>query len=432
MKFENTLSFAKKLDALDPLKNYRNKFLFPKHQSKKAIYFTGNSLGLQPVAVEASLKQELKDWANYGVEGHFEAKNPWFSYHELFATSLSKIVGSKRSEVIVMNQLTSNLHFLFVSFYRPTEKRYKIICEAKAFPSDQYLLESQVKFHGYKPEDAIVEIAPREGEYAIREEDILNAIEANKDTLALVFFGGVNYFTGQVFDMQKLTKAGHQAGALVGFDLAHAAGNIKLNLHNWNVDFAAWCSYKYLNSGPGSVAGAFIHERHHHSDLPRFAGWWGYDKSTRFKMDKGFVPIPTAEGWQVSNAPILSMAAHKASLELYNQAGMPALLKKSQQLTSYLDFVIEQTAGETLEVITPKKSGKRIGCQLSLIAHGHGKKLFHQLTAEGVIADWREPNAIRVAPVPMYNSFEDCYRFGAILKKILPILFFLPFLGIAV
>lgn len=419
MKYKNTLAFAKAKDKKDPLKKFRAKFLFPKHKGKEVIYFTGNSLGLQPKSTAKYIQRELDDWAKFGVEGHFRAKNPWVSYHEMFAEPLSKIAGAKPGEVVAMNQLTSNIHFLFASFYRPTKERYKILCEAKAFPSDQYALESQVKFHGYKPEDAIIEVAPRAGEHSIRPEDILSAIEKNKNELSLIFIGGVNYYSGQVFDMGSITEAGHKASALVGFDLAHAAGNIKLNLHDWNADFACWCSYKYLNSFAGGVGGAFIHERHHNKDLPMFAGWWGYDKERRFKMEKGFVPIPTAEAWQVSNAPILSMAAHKASLDIFMEAGMDALVEKSKMLTGYLAFVIQEINSQIkehkLEIITPQERG----CQLSIIAHGHGKDLYNKLMNAGVIADWREPNVIRCAPVPLYNSFEDVFRFGEILKKAL-------------
>lgn len=425
MKYENTLQFAQKLDAKDPLKKYRNQFLFPKHKGKNVIYFTGNSLGLQPKNTGKYILQELNDWAKYGVEGHFEAKNPWYSYHELLSKPLAKLVGAKPEEVVAMNQLTSNIHFLFVSFYRPTAARNKILCEAKAFPSDQYLIASQVSYHGYDPHEAIIEVAPREGEHTIRNEDILAAIEKHKDELALVFMGGVNYFSGQVFDMKSITKAGHIAGAMVGFDLAHAIGNIKLNLHNWDVDFAAWCSYKYLNSGPGSVGGAFVHQQHHRENLPRFAGWWGHDKTNRFKMEKTFFPIPTAEGWQVSNVPVLSMAAHKAALEVFENAGMNALTTKSSKLTNYLAFVIGEInkrindKKQYLEIITPLNSSITNGCQLSIVAHGNGKALFQKLTSKGVIADWREPNVIRIAPVPLYNSFEDAYRFGEILQQLL-------------
>ena len=418
--FINTLAFAKQLDSQDNLQSNRHKFHIPQHNGVDMVYFTGNSLGLQPKTTKEYLLQELNDWATHGVEGHFLAKNPWVSYHELLSEKTAKIVGAKPSEVVMMNQLTVNLHLLMVSFYRPTKQRYKILCEAKAFPSDQYALQSQVKFHGYSPEDAIIEISPREGEYEVKHEDIYKAIEVHKESLALVMIGGVNYFSGQVFDMKAITEAGHKAGAVVGFDLAHAAGNIKLDLHNWNVDFAAWCSYKYLNAGPGSVAGAFVHEKHHDNiDLPLFAGWWGHDKAERFKMAKEFNPIKSVERWQLSNAPILSMAAYKASLDLFDEVGLDALNKKSKELTAYLEFVVEEInkqKNNCLEIITPKQNR---GCQLSIVAHGQGKTLFTKLMENGVVPDWREPNVIRCAPVPMYNSFEDVYRFGEILQKLL-------------
>ena len=409
-------------DESDALKSFRQKFLLPQHESSDCIYFTGNSLGLQPKSTAASIQQELNDWATYGVEGHFLAKNPWVSYHEIFADGTAKLVGAKPEEVVVMNQLTSNLHFLLVSFYRPTSKRYKIICEAKAFPSDQYALQSQIKFHGYEIRDTLIELYPREGEHNLRTEDVLKAIEENKNELALVMIGGVNYLTGQVFEMEKITQVAHQAGATCGWDLAHAVGNIALKLHDWEVDFACWCSYKYLNSGPGSVAGAFVHEKHlSNLELPLFAGWWGHDKTERFKMEKEFRPIKTAERWQVSNAPVLSMAAYKASLELFIEAGIDRLQQKSKTLTAYLEFVITeinkpQPEELKFEIITPSEAR---GCQLSVIAHGRGKELYNQLIRHGVIVDWREPNVIRMAPVPLYNSYQDVFRFGKILQSII-------------
>ncbi|MGQ0828119.1 MAG: kynureninase [Bacteroidota bacterium] len=426
MKLENTLAFAQKMDATDPLRPYRDKFYFPMMHGREVVYFTGNSLGLQPKSTQDHVLNELEDWASFAVEGHFHARKPWVAYHEQFALPVSKIVGSKPEEVVVMNQLTVNLHLLMVSFYRPTKQRYKILCEAKAFPSDQYALESQVKFHGYNPDDAIIEVSAREGEHCIRHEDILKVIEKNKDSLALILFGGINYYNGQVFDMKGIAEAGHKAGAMVGFDLAHAAGNIKLQLHDWNVDFAAWCSYKYLNSGPGGVSGIFIHEKHlKDTTIPRFAGWWGNDKESRFKMEKGFVPMPTAEGWQLSTVPVLLLAAHKASVEMFDEVGMDALIEKSKKLTGYLEFVINEInkdQKQKIEIITPKERG----CQLSIIPHGNGKELFNKLKENGVIADWREPNlpdrqagVIRCAPAPFYNSFEDVFRFGEILKNLL-------------
>jgi kynureninase len=413
MRYENSLAFARFLDNSDPLSGYRSKFYFPQMDGKDVIYFTGNSLGLQPRTTQDYILNELEDWAGFGVEGHFHSRKPWLPYHEQFAEPVAKLVGAAPDEVVVMNQLTVNLHLLMVSFYRPDKKRYKIVCEARAFPSDQYAMESQVKFHGFDPLDAIIEVGPREGEHAIRHEDILSAIHENRDALALILIGGVNYYTGQVFDMKGITEAGHKAGAFVGFDLAHAAGNIKLHLHDWNVDFACWCSYKYLNSGPGSVAGAFVHQRHlNDPDIPRFAGWWGHDKTTRFKMEKGFAPMHTAEAWQLSNAPVFSMAAHKASIDIFDEAGMDALVEKSKKLTGYLDFMVKEI-GRGLEIITPAERG----CQLSIIAHG--KVLHEKLMERGVIADWREPNVIRCAPVPLYNSFEDVHEFGKILEDAL-------------
>lgn len=421
MEFQNTKAFAQQLDEQDSLKKYRNKFLLPNFHKEKVIYFTGNSLGLQPGATASYLQQELEDWAKWGVEGHFHAERPWFAYHEFLTAKSARIVGALPSEVVVTHSLTTNLHLLMVSFYQPKGKRTKIICEAKAFPSDQYALESQVRFHGLNPADTIIEIAPREGEHLIREEDILLAIAETGDELALVMFGGVNYYTGQLFNMKRITEAGHAVGAFVGFDLAHAAGNVSLNLHDWGVDFAAWCSYKYLNSGPGNVSGMFVHQRHEFNpELPRFAGWWGYDKETRFLMKPGFVPMKGAEGWQLSNAPVFGMAAHLASLDIFDEVGMPALRKKSELLTGYLEFIINDITarhGEkvSFEIITPKEKEKR-GCQLSMLVHGQGKSLFEYISDKGVVADWREPNVIRMAPVPLYNSFEDIYRFGQILE----------------
>lgn len=419
MNFENTLQFAKRLDASDPLKAFRDRFYIPRRYEKDCIYFTGNSLGLQPKSVKEYVNQELDDWAKLGVEGHFHAKNPWMPYHEIFPMQLSKIVGCLPEEVVVMNQLTVNLHLLMVSFYRPTKQRYKIICEAKAFPSDQYALESQARYHGFDPGDAIIEVNPKKGEDTIRTEDILSTIDQHKDETALILFGGINYYTGQLFDMKTITDAAHKAGAYAGFDLAHAAGNVELKLHEWNVDFACWCSYKYLNSGPGGVSGVYINEQHiANKELPRFAGWWGHTKETRFKMEKGFEPIPTAEGWQLSNAPILSMAAHKASLDIFEEAGMNNLAAKSKLLSGYLHFILNDINSKQKEkviaIITPAKEEER-GCQVSMLMLRKGKEIFSELSEQGVVADWREPNVIRVAPVPLYNSFEDVWRFGEII-----------------
>ncbi|MDP4261886.1 MAG: kynureninase [Bacteroidota bacterium] len=423
MNFENTRKFAQQLDSKDVLNGFRGRFYIPQHNEKDCIYFTGNSLGLQPKTAREYVNLELDDWAKFGVEGHFHAKNPWMPYHEIFPRQLAKIVGCLPQEVVVMNSLTVNLHLLMVTFYRPTRQRYKIICEARAFPSDQYAFESQVRYHGFDPADAIVEVMPREGEYTIRMEDILSTIRQYRHQTALVLFGGVNYYTGQYFDCKAITEAAHQAGAYAGFDLAHAAGNVELHLHDWNADFACWCSYKYLNSGPGGVAGIYIHEKHAvNKDLPRFAGWWGYTKETRFKMEKGFDPIPTAEGWQLSNAPILAMAAHKASLDIFEEAGMDHLHRKRKNLSAYLHYILndinEKQPGKIIEIITPPGEEER-GCQVSMLMRKRGKEVFDKLVKEGVVPDWREPDVIRVAPVPLYNSYEDVWRFGNIVDSLI-------------
>lgn len=420
MQFENSLSFAREMDKKDPLKSFRKRFYIPTYKGKDTIYFTGNSLGLQPKSTKKYILQELDDWAKLGVDGHFHAKNPWMPYHEKFSKLIAGIVGAKPHEVVVMNQLTVNLHLLMVTFYKPTTKRYKIICEAKAFPSDQYALASQVRFHGLDPEKTIIEISPRKGEHAIRHEDILQAIEKHKDSLSLVIMGGVNYYSGQVLNMKEITKAAHDAGAYAGFDLAHAAGNIILELHKWKVDFACWCSYKYLNSGPGGVAGIYIHEIFaRDTSLQRFAGWWGSKKETRFSMPANFEAIPSAEGWQMSNAPILSMAAHKASLDIFKEAGLKNLVSKSKSMTGFLFFLLQQIQMQQpglVEIITPV-SEKEHGCQVSLLMLKNGKAIFNRLKNKGVVADWREPNVIRIAPVPLYNTYEDVFIFYKILMQ---------------
>lgn len=423
MHFQNTLSYAQQLDEQDALKHFRSKFHIPQHEGKDTYYFTGNSLGLQPKTAAAYIQEEMNAWANLAVEGHFYGKNPWTKYHDFFPPLLSPIIGAKEEEIVVMNQLTVNLHLLMVSFYNPTKERYKIICEAKAFPSDQYAFESQVKFHGFSYDEAVIEVAPRDGEHTLRTEDILATIEQHKDSVAVVLFGGLNYYTGQVFDIQAITNAAHKAGAYAGFDLAHAAGNIELKLHDWNVDFACWCSYKYMNASPGGISGAFIHEKHiANEQLHRFAGWWGYTKETRFKMAKGFQPIPTAEGWQLSNTPILLMAAYRASLDIFAEAGMEKLHTKRQLLSDYLLFVIDdinaQCTNKTMEVLTPRTAADK-GCQVSILMKKDGRKIFDELMQQGVIVDWREPNVIRVAPVPLYNTFEDIWKFGSIVQSIL-------------
>lgn len=420
---QNSLEFALQFDKSDELSDYRQRFHIPTVNGKDALYFTGNSLGLQPKSVKSHLIQELDDWAKFGVEGHFEAKNPWVLYHKILSEPFARLVGAQPDEVVAMNGLSVNLHLMMVSFYQPKGKRTKIICEAKAFPSDQYMLESQVKFHGLNPEETIIEVSPREGEHCIRQEDILSCIEEVGDELALVFWGGVNYYTGQVFDMPKITEVAKGVGAFVGFDLAHGVGNVSLNLHDWGVDFACWCSYKYLNSGPGSVSGIFVHNKHEdNKDLPRFAGWWGHDEDRRFLMEKGFVPMKGAQGWQLSNAAVFSMAPCKASMDIFDEVGLPKLIKKSRKLTNFMEFVFNDISERydncNFEIITPKEERYR-GCQLSVLMHGQGKEMFDYITKEGVIADWREPNVIRLAPVPLYNSFEDIFKLGQIIENAL-------------
>lgn len=423
MQFQNSIEFARQSDDKDSLKNFRHKFYIPIINDNECIYFTGNSLGLQPKTTQDYVVNELEDWANFGVEGHFHAKNPWLSYHEILTSQLADIAGALPEEVVSMNQLTVNLHLLMVSFYRPVQQRYKIICEAKAFPSDQYAIESQVRYHGFDPAEAIIEVSPREGEYEIRTADIVAAIEKHKNETALVLFGGVNYYSGQVLDMKAITKAAHAAGIICGFDLAHAVGNVELKLHDWDVDFACWCSYKYLNSGPGGVSGVYIHQKHiADKSIQRFAGWWGHTKETRFRMEKGFEPIPTAEGWQLSNAPVLSMAAHKASLDIFTEAGMKNLFVKGQLLSDYLMFILADINASSnekvIEVITPPHAK---GCQVSMLMLKKGKEIFDALKQNGVLADWREPNVIRVAPVPLYNTFTDVFMFGQIISKMLSV-----------
>lgn len=418
MDYQFTEEFALKADQQDELKDFRNQFLFPQHKDEPVVYFTGNSLGLQPKEAREMLLQELDDWARLGVEGHMQAHRPWLPYHELFSEKLAKIVGAHSTEVVAMNGLTTNLHLMLVSFFRPQGKRTKILCEGKAFPSDQYALKSQLRFHGLNPHEHLIEVMPDE-DGLISNDKVVQAIDENKDEIALVMLGGVNYYSGQWFDMARITDAGHRAGAMVGWDLAHAAGNVPLELHKWDVDFAAWCGYKYLNSGPGGVSGVFINKKYHgKKDIPRFEGWWGHNKEERFKMGETFDPIPTAEAWQLSNAPIFAMTPLLASLKLFEQAGMQRLRQKGLNLTGYLEFVIRQVrqnTGVEMRVITPGNTAER-GCQLSVTIPG-GKKIFDRLTAEGVIADWREPDVIRMAPVPLYNSFGDIYRFAKILER---------------
>jgi kynureninase len=407
---------ATQLDSMDRLSGMRSRFHIPfAADGSESIYFTGNSLGLQPKSARSHIEEELDDWARLGVEGHVNARHPWLPYHEFVAMPLARVVGGKPEEVVAMNSLTVNLHLMMVSFYRPTSDRYKIIIEKGAFPSDQYAVASQLHFHRRDPVNDLIELAPRDGETILRTEDIINTIEQAGNSVALILLGGVNYYTGQVFDMQAITEAGHRMGCVVGFDLAHAAGNVELRLHDWNVDFAAWCSYKYLNAGPGGIAGVFVHERHAKSfDLPRFAGWWGHDKKTRFLMGPEFDPIPGAEGWQLSNPPIFQLAALRASLEIFEEAGMADLRSKSVNLTGYLEYLLIRIDDDRISVITPSDPAAR-GCQLSIRVKDSDKRLFDAIAARGVVADWREPDVIRVAPVPLYNTFTDVFRFADIL-----------------
>ena len=417
MQFKNTLEFAQSLDAKDKLSAYRDQFLFPKVNGKEVIYFTGNSLGLQPKRTKEYVDEVMRDWADMAVEGHFYAERPWWDYHERLAAPLAKVVGAKTEEVSVMNTLTVNLHLLMVSFYRPTAKRFKILCEEKAFPSDQYMFQSQVKFHGLVPDETIVEVKKRAGEHHWRTEDIIEKIKEVGDELALVLIGGVNYYNGQVMDMEAITKAGKAAGAMVGWDLAHAVGNVELKLHDWNADFASWCSYKYMNSGPGNASGIYVNEKYlNKKDIPRFEGWWGTKKDTRFLMKPEFEPMENADAWQISNAPILSVAPYLASLTMFEEVGMPALIEKRNRIVSYLEFILQEIDKEvdsSFEIITPQDRG----CQLSVFLHGQGRPLFSYLMDNGVITDWREPNVIRLAPAPFYSSYEDMYKFGQILKQ---------------
>ena len=419
MKFQNSLPYAKQIDKADPLKSFRSQFHFPKINGNTPIYLAGNSLGLQPKSTKKFVEEELTDWAKWGVEGHFHGNRPWLYYHKFSKKILAQLVGAKPIEVVAMNQLTVNLHLMMTSFYQPTPTRFKILTEAGAFSSDQYAFESQLKSHGINPDIALIELKPREGEFTLRTEDILQAIQENSDQLALVIFGAVQFYTGQFFDIAAIAKAGHRAGAMVGFDLAHAIGNVPLQLHKDEVDFAVWCSYKYLNSGPGGVAGAFVHERHATNfNLKRLAGWWGHQEKERFEMKKGFVPMPGADGWQLSNFPVLLGAALQASLQVFEKAGIKNLRKKSVQLTGYLEFLLNEIdpTQKYFQVITPAAPTAR-GCQLSILMKRDGKKIFNAITKSGVIADWREPDVIRVAPVPLYNSFEEVFQFGEIFKK---------------
>lgn len=419
LSYSYTEAFAQEMDQNDPLRKFRDRFLFPKVNGQEALYFCGNSLGLQPKSVRDYLDKELKNWAEMAVDGHFHGEDAWYHIRKKSKPALAEILGSQEHEVVAMNNLTVNLHLLMVSFYQPTKDRYKILIEAGAFPSDQYMLESQVKWHGLDPDTTIIEIKPREGEHTLRTEDIVAEIKRHGKELALVNMAGLQYYSGQLFDMKAITKAAHEVGALAGFDLAHAVGNAPLSLHDWEVDFATWCSYKYLNSGPGNVSGIYIHEKYaERPDLPRFAGWWGHDEAQRFLMEKGFIPMFGADGWQLANSNVLALAAHQASLDIFQEAGIKNLRKKSELLTGYLEFLIREISGESgiLEIITPENPSER-GCQLSLLIHQGRKAVFDEWYQQGVVGDWRNPNVIRLAPTPLYNSFMDVFRFAKILEQ---------------
>ena len=410
---------ASSLNSVNSIQNFKSRFHIPKTpDGNDVIYLTGNSLGLQPKAARKYIDEELEDWARLGVEGHLLARHPWLPYHEFVTEPMARVVGALPSETIVMNSLTANLHLMMVSFYRPSGKRRKIVIEAGAFPSDQYAVKSQLRFHGLD-EESLIELKPRQGESTLITEDIVETIDEHGDEIALIMMGGVNYYTGQAFDMRAITEAGHRVGAIVGFDLAHAAGNLELRLHDWNVDFAVWCSYKYLNAGPGGIAGAFVHERHARAfDLPRFAGWWGHNKQTRFLMGPDFDPLPGAEGWQLSNPPIFQLAALRASLEIFDEAGITDLRRQSMELTGHLEKLLREIDSDRISIITPSDPSER-GCQLSIRVRDADKALFEAIASRGIIADWREPDVIRVAPVPLYNNSDDIVRFAGILRQCL-------------
>jgi len=419
-KYKTGLEYAVLQDQQDELSSYRDKFHIPKDKNGNDwLYFTGNSLGLQPKSTKDYINQELEDWANLGVEGHFEAKNPWIRYHEFLTGSMAEIVGAKPIEVVISNTLTTNIHLLMVSFYQPTKTKYKIVIESDAFPSDRYAVESQLKFHGFDIEESLILWKPRPGEALLRMEDLETILEEQGDQIALIMVGGVNYYTGQYLDLKKIASLGHAKDCMVGIDLAHGAGNIQPDLHDSGVDFAAWCTYKYLNSGPGSLAGLFVHEKHaNNKDLKRFAGWWNHNKETRFNMRQPFDVIPGAEGWQLSNPPILSMAAIKASLDMFKEVGMDAIRRKSVKLTGYFEFLINEFENDKIKIITPANPKER-GCQLSIQMKDADKKLHQKLTRANIITDWREPDVIRCAPVPLYNTFQDVYHMVEKLKMIL-------------
>jgi kynureninase len=413
--------FALQQDREDSLSAFRERFHIPGNAAgEPLIYFVGNSLGLMPKTTRQIVDQEMDDWARLGVDAHFDAATPWYSYHETLREPAARLVGARPNEVVCMNSLTVNLHLLMATFYRPTEARKKILMEDPAFPSDTYAIKSQIAHHGFEPNESLLLARPRAGEFTIRPEDIEALIERHGEEIALVLFAGVNFFTGQLFDIAKITAAAQARGCVVGIDLAHAAGNVPLALHDWNVDFAVWCSYKYLNSGPGAVAGAFVHERHAtNRDLPRLAGWWGNDPGTRFRMqlEPDFIPVLSADAWQLSNPPILAMAPLRTSFAIFDEAGgMEALRAKSIRLTAYLEFLLDRIPSALFSIITPRQPNER-GAQLSILVHQHPKELFRKLEAAGVKTDFREPNVIRVAPAPLYNTFHEAWRFAKILSE---------------
>jgi len=421
MNYRTDANFAVEMDRADPLAEYRHKFHIPRHQHGEEIYLCGNSLGLQPITTERYLREELEDWARLGVKGHFAGRRPWMPYHELFSERSARLVGAEPLEVVNMNSLTVNLHLMMVSFYRPTAARHRILIERSAFPSDRYAAASQIRFHGFDPDTSLVELAPAGNRREMDMDEVEAVIRAEGERLALVLLPGVQYSSGQTFDMARLTRAAHAVGAVAGFDLAHATGNLPLKLHDWDVDFAVWCNYKYMNAGPGAVAGCFVHARHTRAfELPRFAGWWGHDKTTRFRMGPEFVPMAGAEGWQISNPPILALAPLLASLEIFEDAGMPQLREKSLRLTGYLEYLLDRRLSEAVEILTPRDPAER-GCQLSLRIAGSRSRamdIFTRLEQAGVTADWREPDVLRVAPVPLYNTYTDVYRFVDILENV--------------
>ena len=412
IEFQTGKDFAIAMDECDPLRSFRDRFFLPKHAGADCVYLCGHSLGLQPKSTRSYIEQELRDWAELGVEAHFRAQNPWMPYHKLLRDQTAALVGAEPLEVVVMNSLTVNLHVMMVSFYRPTRERHKILVERGAFPSDQYAVKSQISFHGFDPATSLLELTPLPGESCVRDEEVENLIERSGDEIALIMLGGVNYATGQAFDMARITRAGHARGCVVGFDLAHAAGNLQLQLHDWGADFAVWCSYKYLNGGPGCVAGCFVHERHARSwDLPRFAGWWGHDEASRFQMGPTFHAIEGAEGWQLSNPAIVSMAALRASMDVFHAAGIEHLRAKSISLTGYLEFLLSRKLSSKFSIVTPREEGRR-GAQLSIRVPSNGRALCERLAREGIVGDWREPDTFRIAPVPLYNSYQDVFRFA--------------------